>query len=114
MAGHYLIHMKGLKMAKYEAHITFDIKYEGVVKEECEKPVRNKWKFSRFYGDPVLGEKMFCYMSMNIDELASSYSYIYTEEQLLASMMMMCGEMKARGIKPLRAKIEQVRYDTRF
>ncbi len=102
-------------MSKYEAHITFDIKYEALVKEQAENS-NYKWKFSKILGDPLFGdEKALCYLSRSIDDSYGMYGNVeQTEEGLLTDTLFLCGVLTEKGLKPLRAKVERIEFDKRY
>jgi hypothetical protein len=80
----------------YEAHITYEIEH----REAVEKHRSDKWKFSAIDGDPILGKKVFCYLT----------SYDSSATRLLERMQ---EEVSRIGVKEVRQKIEKIVYDTK-
>jgi hypothetical protein len=82
----------------YEAHITFSKDHADFVRR-CAAEL--EWKFSQIDGDPVLGDKVFCYLSAHDD----------SQMRLMQRMGDVVEKLKPFGIIPLRTKIEEILYD---
>jgi hypothetical protein len=80
----------------FEAHITYDGRHRAVVEYHCPKG----WKFSAIDGDPVLGKKVFCYLT----------SYDVDGKRLLERLYT---AIAAVPVLPCREKIEMIVYDTK-
>ena len=90
----------------YEAHITYAIEDQAAV-EKYHSP---EWKFSAIDGDPVLGKKVFCYLT----------SYDANPHKLLDRMKCEADSLRYfsevpgyDGAEPVRQKIERIVYDTK-
>ncbi len=81
----------------YEAHITFERENAAKV-EEIGSSIG--WKFSKIDGDPVLGQKVFCYLTRHAKDGA----------QLLLDAM---EATTAVGVTVIRVKVEHIVYDTK-
>lgn len=81
----------------FEAHITFDRMWADQVKI---LGVEVGWKFSQIYGDPVMGNRVFCYLT----------AYDRDPHSLLARMNKITA---ACGMPHERTKIERVVYDSK-
>lgn len=87
----------------YECHITFDVDNEDYIKTIKSLAVEG-WKFSRIHGDPVLGDKLYTYLSAH-----------NTEPQALFDAMMVKVEKASElNVQPCRLKIEAIVYDERL
>jgi hypothetical protein len=81
----------------FEAHITYDIEHKSRVAALCP----HGWKFSKIDGDPVMGTKVFCYLT----------SYRNDDQELLRAARAAVGMV---GVLPLRLKIERIVYDSKI
>ena len=85
---------------RYEAHITADIKHAELVKAASNA---TGWKYSQIHGCPIMGDKTYCYLT--------HYS---TNARLLKNQLEAIETLLKMGAVPvLRAKIEQILYDTK-
>lgn len=85
----------------FEAHITFPIRDEETVKRLA---LTGSWKFSKIHGDPVLGDKAFCYLT-NYDP--ADYPALKT------ALGVEVERAKSYGAEVLRTKIEEILLDQR-
>lgn len=85
----------------YESHITFD---RDIADQVREFAVEIGWKFSQIDGDPVLGDKVFCYLSQ----------HDLDQEKLTIDMEKAVKTARSRGLKPIRQKIEKIIFDQRW
>lgn len=87
----------------FEAHITIPGEHaEALQTTVC--PQLRDWKFSRIQGDPDLGDKTFCYLTMHHSDLATV--------QVL--MRMAVDKLCSFGCHPIRKKIELIIHDERI
>lgn len=84
----------------YECHITVE-RQDGPAAEEVAK--RLHWKYSQIDGDPVLGKKVFAYLTTHDSDLL----------RMRDRMNMASGDLRAIGINVIREKIELIVYDTK-
>jgi hypothetical protein len=84
----------------YECHITFN----RADAEQIEGgPLSIGWKFSKIDGDPVLGQKVYCYLTAHDIDYASMF------QKMWATIY----AVRDHGIEVVRAKIEHIVYDER-
>lgn len=86
----------------YECHIT--IEGDKAAVEQAVAAVG--WKFSAIDGDPSLGEGIKCYATMHYNSRIPVYEIIDTVNSA-------ANNLRSRGIKVVREKVELVVYDTR-
>lgn len=86
----------------YECHITLA---DDLVKSE-EAVVLTGWKFSKIYGDPVLGKHLFSYATKH-------YSIAIPEELVVDAMGKVFNQLKESGLNVIRQKVELVVYDSK-
>lgn len=84
----------------YESHITVDRDHAEVAKQVAAEM---GWKFSCIDGDPVLGQKVFAYLT----------AHDRTYEALRANMRRTSALLLARDVPVIREKIEHIVYDTK-
>lgn len=84
----------------YECHITVD-RNDGPAAEDVAK--RLHWKYSQIDGDPVLGKKVFAYLTTHDTDVLRMHQ----------RMVMASGDLKAIGVEVVREKIELIVYDTK-
>jgi hypothetical protein len=87
-------------MARYEAHITADVKDERAVAQVGKL---EGWVFSRIAGCPILGQGTYCYLT----------NYAPEAEPLRAAIESVVGHLRDRGVEVLRSKMERIVYDTK-
>lgn len=86
----------------FESHITFQMDHAPIVRKIAND--QTGWKYSQIDGDPVLGAKVFCYLSAHgNDFMALKHS--------METMVVVAAHL---GIKPRRTKIEAILLDERF
>jgi hypothetical protein len=85
----------------YECHITCRVQDA----DECKKVAQAlHWKCSQIDGDPVLGKHAFFYLTKH----HGNYAVIAFD------MGSAVESLRARGVKPLREKIELIMHDKRY
>jgi hypothetical protein len=87
-------------MEPFEIHLTFDM---NKAREVRELNIVLKWKYSQIDGDPVLGNKVFCYLTTHAPNFMSARNALEHAVHWLID----------QGAMPLRKKIEVVVYDDR-
>lgn len=87
-------------MQPFEIHLTFDRRLADDVRKLNDAL---KWKFSQIDGDPVLGNKVFCYLTTHAPDFMSARNALDHAVQWLYE----------KNVLPLRKKIEVVVYDDR-
>jgi hypothetical protein len=90
----------------FEIHVTLDNKYreeEAVIKRCLPDPHYLTWKFSAIDGDPVLGDKVFCYLTGHTDFVKTA----------LHQLVLLLGHLRFHGIEPIRTKIEHIVFDSK-
>lgn len=87
-------------MAKFEAHITLERTDETVAKL---KDGFNGWAYSAITDDPIMGQKPYVYLT----------AYSPYAKKLLADMKATTTKLEEQSIKPLRAKIERIIFDSK-
>lgn len=90
-----------MSQRNFEAHITFEQMHEESVRS---LGARHGWKFSRIDGDPVLGQKVYCYLSAHDSDV----------ERLQDTMDLLANSAAATGTPPVRTKIELIVFDKRW
>lgn len=88
----------------FEAHVTFDRDLATLIKLNLHVDAFKKWKYSQIDGDPVLGKKVFCYLT----------AHDASGESLSERTKAVVAKARELGFAPVRAKIEQIIYDERF
>jgi hypothetical protein len=88
----------------FEAHITFDREHADVIQNRMLHAALRKWKFSKIDGDPLLGKKVYCYLT----------THDKTEEDIQFKVRQAISVARELGFPPVRAKIEKIVYDERF
>lgn len=90
----------------FESHITFQMDHAKHVKdiERSLAGMQIKWRYSQIDGDPVLGAKVFCYLSAHAGDFM-------TLKQSMEAVVRISWQA---GIKPRRTKIEAILLDERF
>lgn len=89
----------------YECHITLPPPATAEERTRLEAMARNyHFKTSQIDGDPVLGAKVFFYLTGHDTEFNS----------MKGRMDDLSLRVAAAGVKVLRCKIEQILYDDRF
>lgn len=91
----------------FESHITFQMDHAKQVKE-LEKSLDGtqiKWRYSQIDGDPVLGAKVFCYLSAH----ANDFMMLKRSMEIVVHLAETFGKLK-----PRRTKIEAILLDERF
>ena len=84
----------------YECHITCNRDDHSIVQNVGEPA---GWKFSKIDGDPLLGQKVFCYLTRHHRDF----------EALKSLMQAMTSALKIVGVEVVREKIEHIIYDTK-
>ena len=87
----------------FEAHITYDRKHASTIRIVAK--VSTSWKFSQIDGDPVLGDKVFCYLS------AHSADALALQMQMESVVNIV---MQTHDVTPIRTKIEAILFDKRW
>lgn len=87
----------------YECHITF----EGDPAIGAAGVERNKWKWSRITGDPIMGDGVRQYATMH-------YSIRKSEDDIWSTMMDIRKNLELEGLIVTRSKIEKVLRDERY
>jgi len=87
-------------VAKFESHITFNVKDAEKVKLMGEW---YNWKYSQIEGDALLGPKPYCYLT--------SYEPVLSD--LKFRMDKIVEDAKIRAVDVLRTKIERIVWDTK-
>lgn len=85
---------------KFEAHITLDRTDETI---EALKEGFNGWAYSAITDDPIMGQKPYVYLT----------SYSPYVRKLMNEMKDTTTKLEELGIKPLRAKIERIVFDSK-
>lgn len=88
----------------FESHITFERTDGERVDRMARDVFPDRWKYSQIDGDPVLGKKVFCYLTAHDKD----------GDLLKRRMDVVIDYARTNGIGPVRAKIEQIIYDERF
>lgn len=92
----------------YEAHVTFHRSQADnilrLMNSEMPELIRAQWKFSKIDGDPVLGDKVYCYLT----------SHDFDHGIMSDKVNWIIEFFRMEDIKPLRAKIEKIVYDEVF
>jgi hypothetical protein len=84
----------------YECHVTFNKEREEDLKDLAKE---FHWKYSAIDGDPVLGNKVFAYLTTHDKDYDTIYRRMKTVEELAC----------LQGTLPVRSKIEHIVYDTK-
>lgn len=87
-------------MQPFEIHLTFSHHAAADVRRLSDTL---KWKYSQIDGDPVLGNKVFCYLTTHAPDFMSARNALEHAVQWLIG----------QGVVPIRKKIEVVVYDDR-
>lgn len=91
----------------YEAHITFNHQ----VREWVERHHSQKWKFSAIDGDPVLGDRVYCYLTSYDEDQWNLLSRMQDEVSNVSAFIP--SEVYWDHGAPVRLKIERIVYDTK-
>ena len=85
----------------YECHITLM-----VADSTAATPIAKEagWKTSKIDGDPLLGDRVFFYLTAH----SASYHMLYTKMERTVSLL------NRQGIAVVREKIEHILHDIRF
>lgn len=86
-----------MSVGVFEGHITYLAQFASIIKEDAEK---SGFKTSKIDGDPVMGDKVFFYLTAHSDSF----------ETLL---MKMKNYIMSQRVKPVRYKIEATLIDVR-
>jgi hypothetical protein len=86
----------------YECHITVACKDRHVAAGVAADRT-NPWKYSQIDGDPVLGQKVFAYLTKHDTNYVRLYS----------NMKAAVGALSQQGVGVVREKIELIMYDTK-
>jgi hypothetical protein len=86
----------------FECHLTFDMKDAETVRAYGGD--KRMWKYSQIDGDPVLGAKVFCYLSAHDNDFTSMRTRMDSMTRDLADFA---------GVSPIRRKIEIIVIDER-
>ena len=84
----------------YECHLTMPAVDEETISGLAEGEY---WKFSKIDGDPVMGDSVYFYLTRHRDQFLT----------IRADMHYMIEKLRAHGIDVLRAKIEEIVFDTK-
>jgi hypothetical protein len=84
----------------YECHLTFDIESVKMVEASCPYG----WTFSQIEGDPVLGQRLYCYWT----------AWNSSQGVMESTMRDAINLAKRNGLPLVRAKIEHIIYDQRY
>jgi hypothetical protein len=91
----------------YECHITLERPAIAEDEPELKKDIESQfWSFSTILGDPIMGNKPFCFATKHIR--ADSVDKVITEMGVVARALIL------KGWNVVRQKIEIVVYDTRY
>lgn len=83
----------------FECHITCNISDAAKVENAGKL---TEWKFSKIDGDPVLGKKVFCYLTLHHKDLIA----------IRAMLSTMTETLRVFGVEVVRQKIELIVFDT--
>lgn len=84
---------------KFECHLTFSIGFAASVQSYAH----DGWKFSKIDGDPVLGDKVFCYLTAYDDNIVDMLNRMNAKAAFLQQV----------GVPVIRKKIELILVDER-
>lgn len=86
----------------YECHLTFEAKWAEIIETAAANLAERgvHWKFSIIAGDPVLGDKAYCYLTKH-----SENGWAMIEEVPLITCF--------TCVDPIRVKLEKIEYDTK-
>ena len=91
---------KERRVYNFECHITIDAPSTTELRQLVEI---YGWTFSCIAGDPVLGQKEFCYATNHFDD-----------KQVAVDMALdRASYIRARGYAVVRVKVEEIVFDTR-
>lgn len=86
----------------FEVHLMFEKEHADLVKRLAER--YQAWKYSQIDGDPVLGKRVFCYLTTHSTDFLKAKDVMDMMARLACDM----------DVRPLRSKIEIVVYDHRW
>jgi len=88
----------------YEAHITITAEFADRIKDLQNKGMLSTWKFSQIHGDIILGDKLYCYLTMHERDVFKLKTKLDFAAEALRGM----------GFLVIREKIEAIIYDTKL
>ena len=88
----------------FECHLTFNMSDADIVKAYKERAAACGWKYSQIDGDPVFGDKVFCYLSSHDGDFTRMKDRMDSMVRDLWDFI---------GVSPIRRKIEAILLDVR-